>query len=120
MGKKKENSPEYESAVELSEKLCKIQDEVRIIDRAIADLQVSKAKKEMDGFRTNPFFKKWVSIVKREKSTEFFAEPNHYYDNGRRISISEAEFVMLRAFKQGRIDEINEEIRKLSERINEE
>lgn len=120
--KKKEKSPEYERAKLLYESLKDIQNEVQNIDRAIAEMQISKARFEMDGGKATPFFCRFFKIVKKkhnDKPDEFFAQPSEYMA-GQCISLSEAELLMLKGFKQGRIDELNDEVRKLSTKINED
>ena len=117
--KKKEYSEEYIIAKQLSHDLQELYREISIIDKALAEMQIDKAEAEMGGEKASPLWKKWFRITKKQSTKQFFAEPEGYYLD-KRISLSEAELVMLRGFKQGRIDEINEEIRKLSEKINEE
>lgn len=112
---KQKTSPLYEKAKGLSCELSLIYTEISIIDKALAEMQVDKARAEMEGKRTNPLWTKFFNI--RKKNVSFFAEPSGYRE-GCTISISEVELEMIRAFKQEQINRINREVSELSAQIN--
>ena len=121
MGKKKvDDDPTYVKACNLNGELKKLNEEIRIIDEAISEMQMSKAAYEVRGGKATPFFFKTFKITKKKETNEYFAEPsNNYYEN-RAIRLCEAEFIMLRGFKESRVAEINKQIQELSAKINED
>ena len=115
---KKKTSPEYEKAKKLSKELNDTYKDIMVLDKAIAEIQVDKAEAELDeSCYASAMWKRIFRIAKKKKDNSFFAEPSSYNDDDC-IMISEPELVMLRSFKQKRIDQLNDEISKLSAQIN--
>ena len=116
---KKQRSPEYIEATDLSHKLKCISADVAIIDRMLADIQIAKAEAEEKGEKTSPLWKELFHIKQRIISKSLFAESNRYSYVGS-ISLTETELIMIRGFKQEQINQINKQILDLSERISAE
>ena len=112
---KQKTRPEYEKAKRLSKELKNLYSEISVIDIALAEMQEEKARDELDGNKVNPFWKRMFEVKK--KNTSYFAEPCEYR-NTRSITLSEMEFVQIRAFKQEQINRINREVSELSAQIN--
>ena len=115
----KQRSPEYTEATELSHKLKCIYADVTIIDKMLADIQISKAEAEEKGKKATPLWRELFHIKQRIISKSLFAESDRYSYVGS-ISLTETELIMIRGFKQEQINQINKQILELSERINAE
>ena len=91
--------------------------QIQILDITIAKIQKDKAEAEFHGRQVNPFFSKLFSITKKKDKDEYYLEPSSYYRE-QQIRVSEAELIMLREFKNQRLNDLNEEVRNLSNEIN--
>lgn len=120
MGKKRKTSPEYEEAKRLSTRLKELYNDIAIIDKTIAEMQVDKAEAELEeGVSASALWRRFFSIVKKKETKSYFAESNSYYSKDS-IQLTEPELVMLKGFKQELINKYNDEVSKLSAKINED
>lgn len=121
MGKSKLNNDyRYNRAFELRDLIRDINKEIQVIDEAIAEMQIEKVKEEVkNNTRTNVLWRKFFHITKEEKTKKYFAEPS-YYQKENSISLSEAELMFIRGFKQSMLEKLNEEVYELSKEINED
>lgn len=113
-------SPEYEEAKKLNRELKRVYKDIAVIDKVLAEMQVDKAKDELDGNKAGPFWSRWFRVKKDKNNKSFFCESDDSFWREDVFEISETEFVILRAFKQEMIKSLNEKIRELSEKINED
>ena len=110
--------PKFKAARDLRDQLRKTNNEIRMIDETLAEMQIDRITNEISyGTKTTPFFMKWFSL-KKKKSGECYMDKYATDDN--MISLCEAELLLLRGFKQGKVDEINKEIQELSKEISED
>lgn len=118
--RKLEKDPLYQKALYLQRQIKSLNHEIALIDEALAQIQIDRVTNEIQyNTKTTPLWGKWFAIKKSSNTNKFFAEPSSYnYEKA--ISISEAEFMFLRGFKQSRIDEINKQITELSRQISED
>ena len=126
VGKKRDNDdvlesdPNYKKAKELYAKIKELNMEIRVIDEALCEMQLDRARAEAErNIKTTPFWHKWFEITKSQKSNSYFCEPSSY-QRANSISLCEAEFVFLRGFKSSRIQELEKEVAELSAKISED
>lgn len=121
MGKRKEKAladdPNWSRASDLADDIQDLIGQIQILDITIAKIQKDKAEAEFHGRQVNPFFSKIFSITKKKGKDEYFLEPSSYYSE-QSIRVSEAELIMLREFKNQRLNDLNEEVKNLSNEIN--
>ena len=121
MGKKKtlDDYPKYKRAINLRNQLQSLNKEIQIIDEAIMEMQIEKLNAEYKyGEKTTPFWQRWFGFYRRKKDGNCCLDQNRYDKPA--ISLCEAELLLIKGFKQGRVDEINKEIQELSKEINED
>lgn len=123
MGKRKyeerslADDPNWSRASDLADDIQDLIRQIQILDITIARMQKDKAEAEFNGRQVNPFFSKMFSITKKKDKDEYYLEPSSYYSE-QQIKVSEAELIMLREFKNQRLNDLNEEVRNLSNKIN--
>lgn len=123
MGKRKAQAasladdPNWSRASDLADDIQDLIGQIQILDIAIAKIQKDKAEAEFHGRQVNPFFSKIFSITKKKDKDEYFLQPSSYYEE-QAIRVSEAELIMLRGFKNQRLNDLNEEVKNLSNKIN--
>lgn len=111
------DDPNWSRAYDLADDIQDLIHQIQILDITIARMQKDKAEAEFNGRQVNPFFSKIFAITKKKDKDEYFLEPSSYYSE-QEIRVSEAELIMLREFKNQRLNELNEEVRNLSNEIN--
>ena len=123
MGKRKvqaaslADDPNWSRASDLANDIEDLIRQIQTLDITIARMQKDKAEAEFHGRQVNPFFSKIFSITKKKNKDEYYFEPSSYYSE-QQIKVSEAELIMLREFKNQRLNDLNEEVRNLSNKIN--
>ncbi len=106
----------YQKAIKLQENITQLNEEIRVLDRILAEMQVARIKKEVsDNSKTTPFWHKFFTVKKDYKSEEYFAETGYGYN---RISLCEPEIMFLRSFKAKRVEELMKEVAALSAEIS--
>lgn len=111
------DDPNWSRANDLADDIQDLIRQIQILDITIAKIQKDKAEAEFHGRQVNPFFSKLFSITKKKDKDEYYLEPSSYYRE-QQIRVSEAELIMLREFKNQRLNDLNEEVRNLSNEIN--
>lgn len=112
-----EDDPNWKRANELSNNIQDLIHQIQVLDITIAKMQKEKAETEFNGRQVNPFFSKVFAITKKKDKDEYYLEPSSYYRE-QTIRVSEAELIMLREFKNQRLNDLNEEVKNLSNKIN--
>lgn len=107
----------YQKAIKLQNNITQLNEEIRVLDRILAEMQVNRIEKEVsDNSKTTPFWHRFFTVKKDYKSKEYFAETSSY--NGNRISLCEPEIMFLRSFKAKRVEELMKEVAALSAEIS--
>lgn len=126
MGKKKDKyerlyeDERYQEAVALQSKIKQLNEEIRHIDEALAEMQIDRVRCEVLEERiTDPFWQKLFGITKKKETKEYFAEPSTYHTD-KLISLCEPELMFLRGFKAARIKDLNKQVEELSVEISED
>lgn len=114
-----ENNPLYKEATYLYKEIRLINEELHILDNAIAQIQVEKVEDEFNyNIETNPLstFKRFTIKKNRKpnKEQDFFIEESYSMP---KIRLSEVELIMLRSFKAERLNDLNLQVQKLSAEI---
>lgn len=123
MGKRKVQEPSlqddlnWQKANNLTNDIQDLIRQIQTLDLTIAKMQKDKAEIEFHGRQVNPFFSKLFAITKKKNKDVYYLEPSDYYRD-QAIRVSEAELIMLREFKNQRLNNLNEEVRNLSNEIN--
>ena len=111
------DDPNWSRASDLANDIEDLIRQIQTLDITIAKMQKAKAEAEFHGRQVNPFFSRIFSITKKKDKDEYYLEPSSYYSE-HQIKVSEAELIMLREFKNQRLNDLNEEVRNLSNKIN--
>lgn len=123
MGKKRpEDNRVLKEALELQGELKSINAEIRAIDEAISEIQVQRARCEAQTeHMASPLWRMWYKLFRTPKKhdDDIIIARLVNDQNGGDISLSEPEFIMLRGFKQGILDDLNKRIHELSIEISE-
>lgn len=111
------DDPNWSRASDLADDIQDLIRQIQTLDITIAKMQKDKAEAEFHGRQVNPFFSKIFSITKKKDKDDYYLEPSSYYSE-QQIKVSEAELIVLREFKNQRLNDLNEEVKNLSNEIN--
>lgn len=123
MGKKQtkssaEDNEFYQFAQNIYQSIKECNEEIRILDEAISQLQLKKIKDEVEKEKiATPFWGKKLKITTTPRYDKFFGELDEYC-YGKSILLTEAEMIMLRSFKEARLKQLNEIVQKISNEVN--